>query len=67
MAQIIDEISLMCLHPELRKFDLFGAQLTGNDYTAIDFMLVPCASRFVMFDGSEIGGEDFCVWDKDIV
>ena len=25
VAQIIDDKSLMCLHPELRKFDLFGA------------------------------------------
>ena len=28
-------------------------------------MVVPCASRFTLFDGSVIGAYDWCEWDKD--
>ena len=27
-------------------------------------MLIPCASRITLYDGSEIGGDDDCVLDK---
>ena len=56
--------NLFCLDPAVIKFDLYGSQLTGNAYTAIDIMLVPCGSHFNLFDGSELGAEEDCIWDK---
>ena len=45
-------------------FELYSSEQSGVDFSALDPMLVPCASRIELFDGSEIGGEDDCVWDK---
>ena len=30
-------------------------------------MVIPCASRVTFFDGSVVGADDDCVWDKDAV
>ena len=46
---------------------LFGSEESGVDYGALDPMLIPCASRVQLYDGSVIGGEDTCVWDKEEV
>ena len=43
--------------------ELYGAEEVGVDFAAMDTLLVPCASRIKLFDGSEIGAEDNCVWD----
>ena len=31
----------------------------------MDVVLMPCATRITLFDGSMVGGEDSCIWDKD--
>lgn len=30
-------------------------------------MMLPCASRVKIYDGSEVGGEEDCIWDKNEV
>ena len=38
--------------------------MSGVDFAAVDVMLIPCASQVTLFDGSVIGGDDNCIWDK---
>ena len=52
-----------CLDFKAMRFELYGSESKGVDFSALDPMLVPCASRIKLFDGSEIGAEDNCVWD----
>ena len=42
-------------------FDLYGSEESGVDFTALEVMLIPCASKLTIFDGSVIGGDDNCV------
>ena len=42
-----------------------GSETGAVDFTAIDPMLIPCASRVTLFDGSVIGGEEDCVWEQN--
>ena len=52
-----------CLDLKAMDFELSGSEASGADYSGLDHMLVPCASRIKLFDGSEIGAEDNCIWD----
>ena len=52
-----------CLDFKGMGFELYGSEASGVDFSALDPMLVPCASRIKFFDGSENGAEDNCVWD----
>ena len=45
-------------------FDLQGSTKKGNFYSIIDVQMVACGSRYTMFDGSELGADENCVWDK---
>lgn len=38
--------------------------MSGLDYTALDTMIIPCASKITLHDGSVVGGDESCVWDK---
>ena len=53
-----------CLDFKALGFELYGAEKDGVDFTALDPMLLPCASRITLFDGSEIGAEENCVWNQ---
>lgn len=46
------------------RFALRGTETSGLEYTTFDPMLIPCASKVTLFDGSVIGGGDECVWDE---
>ena len=48
-------------------FKLFGDRWSGQSYSSIDVMFLPCATRLEAFDGSTLGGGDDCVWDKNEV
>ena len=48
-------------------FKVHGTEASGVDYAAIDPMIVPCASKITLHDGSVVGGDDSCVWDKQEV
>ena len=56
-----------CLHPTFRNFDLKGSWLLSEDYNVYDIWLTSCSSRFVLFDGTESGAEEDCVWDLSSV
>ena len=47
------------------KFDLYGSEASAIDFSALDVLLVPCASRITLFDGSVVGGEEDCIWDRN--
>ena len=59
--------NFFCLDLRKMDYDLRGSETSGTSFTALDPMLVPCASRITLFDGSVLGGHDDCVWDKDAV
>ena len=45
-------------------FDIYGSDLSGVDFAALDLMLIPCASRITLHDGREIGADKDCIWEK---
>ena len=46
---------------------MLGAEKDGVEFISFDAMIIPCASRVELFDGSVVGGDDDCIWDKDTV
>ena len=46
---------------------MLNSEGAGIDFASFDAMLVPCASRVELYDGSMVGGDDDCIWDKDAV
>ena len=44
-------------------FELYGSETTGLDFTALDAMIIPCASKVTLYDGSVVGGDEDCEWD----
>ena len=46
------------------ELSLHGSAKKGNSYNIIDVQMVACASRYTIFDGSELGADENCVWDK---
>ena len=57
----------MCVHPKLYDYVLHGSYTIGKDYQGLSIILIPCASRITIFDGSVIGGDDSCAWDQQEV
>ena len=58
---------LYCFDWKETNFDLFGSEASGLDFAAMDPTLIPCASEVTLHDGSIVGGEDECVWEKEEV
>ena len=48
-------------------FELHGTETSGMAFTALDPMIVPCASKITLYDGSVVGGEEDCEWDQQKV
>ena len=67
MEKKVQEESLFCLDNSSNKFDLKGSWLTSDKYTTYDIWLTSCSSYYKLYDGSEQGGEDDCVWDLEEV
>ena len=59
--------NLFCLHPEVQNFNLQGSWLTTADYATYDVWLTSCTSQFKLFDGSEQGADESCIWDQQEV
>ena len=66
-GQISDEViklqadgNLFCLHPELRNFEFQGSSWAGNEYKLVEILMIPCASKITIHDGSEVGGDESC-------
>ena len=55
---------LFCLDWGALKLPLQDTWQSGNDYSAIEVALRPCATRVTLWDGSETGGDDSCTWDE---
>ena len=60
-----NEDALYCIDERALAFDLYGAEEKVGDFVALDTVLMPCASRVTLFDGSVVGGDDSCIWDQD--
>ena len=67
VKKFLAEGHFYCIDFSLHDFTLYGTESSGIDHIAIDIILVPCASRVTLYDGSVVGGDDSCVWDKDEV
>ena len=65
--EILEDGNLFCLDWENIEFSLHGDRWSGQSYSSIDIMLVPCATQFRAYDGSTFGGGDECEWDKEKV
>ena len=58
---------MYCLPQEVKSKSLFGSFKSGEDYFGLDIMLLPCASRVTIYDGTVHGAEDECVWEQALV
>ena len=47
------------------KFSLQGSLDLGNISNYLDVQMVACASEYTLFDGSVIGADEDCEWDKN--
>ena len=45
--------------------DLYGDWKSDTEYSVLEIMLLPCATRFTAYDGTVHGGGENCVWDKN--
>ena len=43
---------MFCFDWKKIRFDLFGAESSGLDFTALDPSFIPCASRITLYDGT---------------
>ena len=48
----------------IEDLDLFGTWTRDSDYTALEVLLMPCASKWTDIYGIDHGGHEDCVWDK---
>ena len=44
---------------------LYGGWRSGTTYGALDVQILPCASRYVAYDGSVSEDDGSCIWDKE--
>ena len=52
--------ALYCLDWDKIDFSLHGTWTSGDDYDALDIIIVPCAFEITMFDGSVDSGHENC-------
>ena len=64
MKRLQDGGHFYCIDFKALGFDIYGSEMSGVDFAALDVMLIPCASQVTLFDGSVIGGDENCIWDK---
>ena len=57
--------NFFCIDERALGFELFSSEASGVDFHALDIVLMPCATRTTLFDGSVVGGDDNCIWDKE--
>lgn len=65
MKKLKDSQALWCLDEAVIGRKLYGGWVSGGDYTALDIQLIPCASRYVAFDGTVSEDDGSCIWDMD--
>ena len=54
-----------CMDQKARDHMLFGGWKTGKTYRALDVQLLPCASRYVAYDGTVYEDDGSCIWDLE--
>ena len=67
IEKLLEIQNLFCLHPSANDFYLLGSWLKNIDSTTYDIQINACASAYELFDGTVLGGEDDCIWDKEEV
>ena len=43
---------------------MYGSYYNPQNYNALYIKQLPCATRVMLYDGSEVGAEEDCVWDQ---
>ena len=64
VAKAIESDSIFCLDYSELNLAIQGSWKDGKAYQVLDVMLIPCATKIELHDGTIIGGEDDCVWDR---
>ena len=65
IKQLQESNELFCLSHKVRELILFGGSRSGLIYRALDIKLVPCATRYVSYDGTVSEDDGSCIWDRD--
>ena len=56
--------NFFCLDWESLDLKIHGSFRSDTSYSAIELLLLPCATRVKTSDDVTIGGDDICVWDQ---
>ena len=56
--------ALSCLNWDNIDFPLHGTWTSGDDYEALDIIVLPCGTEVTMFDDSVDKGHENCNWDQ---
>ena len=54
-----------CLDQKARDHMLFGGWKSGTIYRALDIQILPCASRYISYDGTVSEDDGSCEWDLE--
>ena len=55
---------LFCVDLKSISPDFYGSYIHDKNAAHLSVMLLPCASRVEIYDGSFRGAEEECIWDK---
>ena len=64
IQNLFEKQALYCIEEQLYDIDLYGNWVSDSYYSALDIMLIPCATRYTAYDGTVHGGGDNCNWNK---
>ena len=63
VRKAFEDKHMYCLDYDKLQMSLQGSWKDGQSYKVFDAMLIPCATKVQLFDGSFVGGDEDCVWD----
>ena len=56
-----------CFDWKTTDFDIYGTWRTDEYFSALEIRMLPCATQVTAFDGSLLGGDQSCIYDKEEV
>ena len=56
---------LFCMDDKAREHMLYGGWRSGSNYRALDVQIIPCASRYVAYDGTVSEDDGSCDWELE--
>ena len=64
MQNLKDNNSLFCIDWKEFPHELYGSLDSGQEFSALEVMFMPCASAVPLLNGTIISADDTCIWDE---